>query len=591
MTDQAPATGVGWLRRSFLLSFVVGALSLCVVFTTPSTASADGGLSAVGTALAIGESLGAPGEAVGTATAGGACVASVVCAGVVTGVVVGSFLYATQDHWMPVVKGAFGGALNLFDNSGKSGCAITTTGSLGSASGSNYLGGTYTKTGCSLSYSTMYLNISNSACQNSDGTFTNSVNSVTYNLGSVPQGSATRSFNVQICAAGATVQYVRFRATLTGTYGTSPWQVLGNQVPDSSVSQTSTVECQKPDGTTGTVTKSQVGYPDRVIMPSCEAAFPGGSWPKSFTASGGWPGAEQPIVTYTTPTGVDSPTTKYPDCFSSSGAYLNTCRVRVWINGQPCTIGVAVCTNWQTYEQDNPGADVRCQWGPYTVQLSNCDQLANSYRPDAKTQVLTTANPTTGTPTDPAALPYADPLTGTCWLMCIKPAPPVDPPLDPNLQTDTQTCMAGAVSWNPVDWVFVPVKCALRWAFVPRNAPTFTDLQNPIPSGWVPALPSVPDKPCGTIGFPKLDLGYKDLTYGPTTIVDTCDPPWPDVRAFTYYGTLALVLVPLGFKAFNMVLSALGVYLGIETQIETFGPLELGGGMERARNIFYPGGD
>jgi hypothetical protein len=24
-------------------------------------------------------------------------------------------------------------------------------------------------------------------------------------------------------------------------------------------------------------------------------------------------------------------------------------------------------------------------------------------------------------------------------------------------------------SWNPVDWVYTPVKCALVWAFVPKN--------------------------------------------------------------------------------------------------------------------------
>jgi len=24
-------------------------------------------------------------------------------------------------------------------------------------------------------------------------------------------------------------------------------------------------------------------------------------------------------------------------------------------------------------------------------------------------------------------------------------------------------------SWNPVDWVYTPVKCALTWAFIPKN--------------------------------------------------------------------------------------------------------------------------
>lgn len=28
-------------------------------------------------------------------------------------------------------------------------------------------------------------------------------------------------------------------------------------------------------------------------------------------------------------------------------------------------------------------------------------------------------------------------------------------------------CLSSAVSWNPIDWVYIPVKCALAWAFVP----------------------------------------------------------------------------------------------------------------------------
>jgi hypothetical protein len=29
------------------------------------------------------------------------------------------------------------------------------------------------------------------------------------------------------------------------------------------------------------------------------------------------------------------------------------------------------------------------------------------------------------------------------------------------------SCMGAAWSWNPVNWVYVPIKCALIWAFVP----------------------------------------------------------------------------------------------------------------------------
>ena len=98
-----------------------------------------------------------------------------------------------------------------------------------------------------------------------------------------------------------------------------------------------------------------------------------------------------------------------------------------------------------------------CMWGGYAVDPADCDGApAPEPRPEP------TAPPTT-TPTAPPVNPPASPQpSGT-------PAPAPDPfgpgdngPGDPDKGTN---CMSGAYSWNPIDWVFVPVKCALIWTF------------------------------------------------------------------------------------------------------------------------------
>lgn len=52
---------------------------------------------------------------------------------------------------------------------------------------------------------------------------------------------------------------------------------------------------------------------------------------------------------------------------------------------------------------------------------------------------------------------------------------PVDEP-KPSGKVDYAQCVATDVSWNPVSWVFVPVKCALQWAFYPSQDNTETQM-------------------------------------------------------------------------------------------------------------------
>lgn len=44
---------------------------------------------------------------------------------------------------------------------------------------------------------------------------------------------------------------------------------------------------------------------------------------------------------------------------------------------------------------------------------------------------------------------------------------PETPEFQPDPDGD-RNCFLDAISWNPIDWVYVPVKCVLTWAFVPK---------------------------------------------------------------------------------------------------------------------------
>jgi hypothetical protein len=545
-------TTTGRVRRSLLLSFVVAILSLSLITQTANPAAADGGISGA-TALAIGETLAGPVEAAGggsgTVAVAGACVASVLCAVITGGAFLAGGLYLTRDAWLPTLKDMWSKAFGSGGASAAPNCVITLAAPVvnGTAGQFAVTGTSANPAGCA---SGSAVELTNYTCRNATTGAASQATGPLYT--NVAFGSGARTYSIpSVCGASELVGG-RMRGVVgdfvPGCYCTA-YLPFGTQIPADQVSQTSTVVCQKADGSTGTITKSHTG--DGLLVPSCQQEW-AGSWPKSFTASAGWPGAEQPVITATMP----NTATQYPDCFGSAGEYLNTCRVRVWINGAPCAIGVSICTNWQQYEQDHPGASVQCKWGPYVVGMGNCTLLKNSYKPDAATQVITTVDPVTSTPADPGTITSPSiPETGT------NPATP-GTTVGSGTDADTAACFGSGWSWNPVSWVLVPVKCALKWAFVPPAAPGFADVPSPLPAGWLPSLPALSDGSCGAVTMPELSMGFHGGHFGPVTMFNTCNAPWPLVRTFTYNGMLALVLVSVCRAAFRAVMNALG--MGVE---------------------------
>lgn len=199
---------------------------------------------------------------------------------------------------------------------------------------------------------------------------------------------------------------------------------------------------------------------------------------------------------------------QYTDCDPLLGT---PCQVEVEVDGKRCVVGAADCVNWPSIAAAEPDR-VKCFVGTQAVHISQCNIQEGAYRNGGTPAVaenidgdpqtwrepssvpgyvphITTdigpepdpswtvgdpwPDPHTSTEAPPESEPTAEPTTGTepqpeptaptgpeCWDNCTPPAPE-------GVDTDTKNCLAGAVSWNPVHWVFVPVKCAMTWAFKP----------------------------------------------------------------------------------------------------------------------------
>lgn len=536
-------------------------LALSVLFAQPATALS--GPQIVGAAMDVAESVAAPAAEVltgGTAAAGGAgCLATLVCAGIIGTGALAWAAFQTRDTWLPIVKGLIGQGGTSTDTSGATGCPVSVTNPVMSGQS---LSGSYSWSSCSLmqrGYDRVY--VLEYTCTQGD-----SVVSTGNGTGVVAQAqpsfvgtaSGSNTFTISLCAAGATLTGVVFHVDVDNApaKGVSPTYSISPAATDpSKMSQTTKVTCVLGDGTVqGTVTATSTGTDAVIEVPSCGAKYPG-TLPSEVVATAGLPGSESPVLDQK----FNNVATQYPDCFDSGGHFLASCVVRVWINGSPCHVGVQGCVSWTTAAQDY-GDTVECRFGPYVVAMSDCNELRRSYQSGASTRTLTVTDPA-GSPadsTDPGASPSssAQPTSGTNPTTDSAPVPGT------STAANSSSCWGTGWSWNPVSWVVIPVKCALSWAFLPANPPSFSDVPSPLPAGWVPSFPSLTDGSCGELDMPKLDMTKLIGTVGPTKLFNTCDAPWPTVRSVTYYGLEALALVGVGMAGFRAVMSALG--MGVE---------------------------
>jgi hypothetical protein len=335
------------------------------------------------------------------------------------------------------------------------------------------------------------------------------------------------------CTFGTAENTVSFTRLQTWTFsGAKTWTVKYSETCENAAGATS-VQSQ---------TISYLPTPNSdtpaPTLPKCWDVLPGGHV-RDYSVGGGRSTVENPEVNVHYPTFSGEAASSYPLCTTKAppgGCFLDLQR-----NGKSCLGSGVYCAGWL---QNKIRWNMSCEWGPYELDVEACEE---QYGTRFDTEAPPAPDPT------PTVSP---PRTEPCYVDCVEPEIPVDPE---NPKDGGTNCISGAFSWNPINWVYVPVKCALKWAFVPTDLPSFGDIPSPLPGGWIPSFPSLGSGACGPIVLPSISLGPLLESSGSHTLVNTCNGPWPAARNATYYGVLAVGLISAGNRSFRVVMAALGM--------------------------------
>lgn len=239
--------------------------------------------------------------------------------------------------------------------------------------------------------------------------------------------------------------------TQGGVVGNTTGTVYSGQVVSGGTNLTSTPTRQCTNSATGavtTVTGTAFHYTDgqdgdtlpSVQVPACPDGTYGTGFSVPTTRDSDGTSVQSPIPDWTAPSNY-MPTAGFPECPLPDSCTMTLIKHNPDNTLTNCT-GTIACQGWHDWPKSGPtisiqtvpsganateparinakGEYVTCQWGPYTLSSDECVDVA----------------------TEPA-----------------NPPAPADGSIT--------NCLSGAISWNPIDWVFVPVKCVLTWAFEP----------------------------------------------------------------------------------------------------------------------------
>ncbi|MCW3038204.1 MAG: hypothetical protein JWM31_109, partial [Solirubrobacterales bacterium] len=213
---------------------------------------------------------------------------------------------------------------------------------------------------------------------------------------------------------------------------------------------------------------------------------------------------ERALATWTAPSAWASPSSTDPlkDCYP--GGTAAPCKLTLQKIGAggavaDCQLSSVDCTSY-----DGTGSQTttyQCQWGGHVVPLSDCGPLKVRQAPATTTPTTAPSTGTTGGPTiitnpdgsttsttvnpDGSTTVTTTTSNGTKIVRTTmpdgststtttpaggSPSTVTTPATGTGVQTDPVTdgsSCSGSYGWNPLSWVLNPVKCALRWAFVP----------------------------------------------------------------------------------------------------------------------------
>lgn len=241
----------------------------------------------------------------------------------------------------------------------------------------------------------------------------------------------------------------------------------------------------------------------------------------------------QPVPGGTTTTNAWEPD---PSVFAPGAPFEDCMRVTT-----PCELRPTTSTGetWQPTPNPSTGLvtpPASCKWGGYTMPASDCDPMVKE-----------------ATGTDPTASPTA---TGTAI---------PQPPTDPNDAADADRCWPkGWGVFNPLEWMYKPVLCALKDAFVPRtSAQSVRDLadlaktRTPVPQlGAIGAWFSPPSIATSCLDW-ALHFPAASGLPADVPVLNSCDDSNPivkqlhDARVLLGVAVWVSVLAPLAWWAWR----------------------------------------
>lgn len=473
------------------------------------------------------------------AAAGGAvaaCVASVVCGTAVAAAAISVGLYATRNTWVPMLGKLFspdevqtvprgsGATIGFLVHSpvqSNAGRSLTLT--LTNNTASDWVGGV------ALNYVCSSGGVLSSWVASSQG-------------GLISAGTSNNyTWN---CAVGSVMLAAFTSDHATSTYR-DPEKHLYWSSPSYSDSQTvyrATAECVGDGGVVQTITVDYQGNDqDGFMIPSCLQAG-AGNLAKSVDVAAKFPGRTD----FRNVWSVDAdPAPLYPDCDPTMGV---GCVLAVWVDGTACLVGDARCLDWQSHSASR----LQCKWGSYSVPLAKCDMLERAYQTGGAsiTDENVDGNPSTGTGSSPG--------TGTGSFPTEAPIPsdvPAPAPGTPGTSTGGPGCWpTGSARWNPLEWVQLPVQCALSWAFIPDagvqpSLDRFGAAWDGSDIGvWVSDVSGAGSDLGAAVGANDgcagpvwtIPLGGQDYAFRP---LDACTAPMSTIAPFVKAGVGALVVL------------------------------------------------
>lgn len=265
--------------------------------------------------------------------------------------------------------------------------------------------------------------------------------------------------------------------------------------------------------------------------------------------------ADKIVKDYVVPNAIQTWRSTYPGCASGVcrlGLYKNASSGLVnCFSAQPTDL----CNGWFT--DPNKISDYTCTYGPTNtssdaaVALSECNVYAPSFDPVNQAKGAVLGDPATGSTGDGQPGSQTDPGSST------EPDQPsaggvAGAPLPGQ---DGASCYpSGWAAFNPLEWVYKPVKCVLVWAFVPDTSAvtqeftaTWSDVSSKPPVSIVLPMVSFVQGMAGGV-FGSCGGNIADFGNG---LVVPCQPP---AGISSYIGAVKLVIEVLlfGLTAFAL---------------------------------------